>query len=100
MIKLYLHNYSEKQVNILLELLQSNYEALLDEHCLLTIPVEPAPDNLSDLQTIFCDTCPVKWLCQDLDNDIEYLLDLTNELVMNRKTKIKQARKKHLQFPD
>ena len=100
MIKLYLHNYSERQVNILLELLQNNYEALIDENCLLTIPVISTDRDPAVTQTAFCSACPVKWLCQDLDTDIQYLLDLSAELAVNRKTKIKQARKKDLQFRD
>lgn len=100
MIKLYLHNYSERQVNILLELLQNDYEALIDENCLLTIPVISTDHDSAVMQTAFCSACPVKWLCQDLDSDIQYLLDLSAELAVNRKSKINRARKKDLQLTD
>lgn len=87
MISMKMNSYNEKQANLLLELFNTAFETILDEHCYITNRVDVGEENA-------CQFCPVRVLCKDLDSTIDYLTEWTALKAANRQLKIAKKLKK------
>ena len=59
MISMKMNSYNEKQANLLLELFNTAFETILDEHCYITNRVDVGEENA-------CQFCIVSYLSIDI----------------------------------